>query len=211
MTGKDWVELFKFPLTIFVAIISLVIAGLVLGIKPTSFHYGEMEVEFEHMKKELILTNLNMQEAFIDLKASDTTEGSEPEPPPEVEMQQNTVSDRVAQFSMVETEEGPQSVFKHVTGYIFIGSFNKATESYENIKVEIPGDDLRRLRPGTVTIVNDNLVIRENSPVKNVRYYKGEKKVGLANRGSEVRILERPQMRDLGDFQEYWMKVELLN
>lgn len=220
MTGKDWVDLFKFPLTIFVALVTLVIAGLILGIKPSSFKYGELSVEFEKdLKKEILLTNLNLQEAFREETATeaaivDSTENLEEEPPPPdliAERRQNTVSDNVAQFSIVETEQGPESIFKHVTGYIYIGSFNKEINEYTNLKIEIPHGDMRLIRPGEVFLVNDNLVIRQHSPVENVNYFKGEKKVGLASRGSEVRILSRPEARDFGDYKEFWVKVELLN
>ena len=211
MQGSDWVNLFKFPLTIFVAIVTLVIAGLILGIKPSSFHYGDLKVEFEKdLKKEIFLTNLNLQEALKDETRQDSIL---PEAQTELEEQlyyENTVSDNVAQHSMIQTAQGKQSIFRSVTGYIYIGRFNKITGEFEDIKVSMRNKDIRDIKAGEILMVHNNLVIRENSPVNNVKYFKGEQKVGVTTKGSEVKALDVPEIKSIGDFDEYWVKVEVL-
>jgi len=213
MEGKDWAELLKFPLTIIIGITTIVVGCLALGVKPTTLQVGELKVELEkELKKELVTSNLDIEERIrSEVKTQlqelgfDSTQQKTKDQTPAVT---NVVSDDVARLAKIETPEGSGTVFKSTEGYIWIGNYSLKTKRYSDIKINV--DNLRQIEIGKSYFVNGNMVIRETSPVANIDYYRGVKKVGLAVKGTEVQVIEEAKIKTLPGYEQFWIKIRVL-
>lgn len=212
MEGKDWVELLKLPLTIITAIIAIVLISVILDIEPKDFQVGNVKVDLEtKLRKELTTSNIDLasnirkeiikQLKFVKidslhLKAHDSI------------LSDDEVSDEVAQIAKMETKNGTENVFVSTEGYIWVGNFYSDTKTYGNVKLNV--SDLTEVHVGKRYFVNNNMVIRATSPIDHMNYYHGIKKIGLATKGSEVKILEAPQPRDFHGYKQFWAKIKVI-
>jgi len=223
MEGKDWVELLKFPITILVGIGAIVGASYILDIRPTDVAIGQLKVKLEtEIRQDIIKSNLNLEEVVREqvrlelgqLNSSDTSMFAMRDPAASATdstttMALNTISDDLAKIAKVKTQSGSsETVFKSTEGYIWVGNYLPGTKKFTNIKIN--ADNLSEIKVGEKYYVNGNMVIRENSPVQNINYYKGEKKKGVAVKGTEIKILEKPDVKKLGGYHQYWVKIEVL-
>jgi hypothetical protein len=221
MEGKDWAELLKYPLTIIVAIAAIVIGSMVLGLIPTSIEVGNFKVDLEtELRSDLVLQTIGIEETIKELVENEINKRdvqvSSPSsyslsslsiiPTPITSL--DTVSDKVADIAKITTKQGQGTVFKSNQGYIWIGNFNTNSKKFE--RTTINTNNLKNVKIGEIYVVNSNMVIRENSPVKNINYYKGEKKVGLAVKGTKIKIIEQPEVKELSKNKQYWVKIEVL-
>ena len=108
----------------------------------------------------------------------------------------------------METKNGTENVFVSTEGYIWVGNFYSDTKTYGNVKLNV--SDLTEVHVGKRYFVNNNMVIRATSPIDHMNYYHGIKKIGLATKGSEVKILEAPQPRDFHGYKQFWAKIKVI-
>ena len=196
-------------------IVAIIIGSIILDIRPTDLEIGELKVKLEtEIKSDIIISNLDMEETIKkeiknELKNMGLDRGF---PASDTNLMQgedtDVVSNEVAEMAKIKSEKGLKTVFRSVIGYIWIGNFNPKSNSFANIKINT--DRLDNLKIGDEYIVGGNMVIRKNSPVKNINYYRGEEKVGLAVQGTAVKILDMPEVKKLPAYHQYWVKIEVL-
>ncbi len=216
MESKDWVELLKFPLTILVAIGSVVLGSVILNVKPTNLEVGELKVKLEtEIKKELVNSSIDYEEE-IRKEVARQLQNIQPSSLESVDfsdssislkhsqLTEDVVSDKIAQMAIVSTDSGIESIFKSTVGYIWIGNYSGAVYTHNQINA----NSIEEVQVGQSYFVNGNLVIRESSPVENIKYYKGVKKIGVARKGTKVKVLESPELDKR--YQQYWVKIEVI-
>ena len=213
LQGKDWAELLKFPLTIIIGIAAIVVGCLALGVKPATLQVGELKVELEtELRKELVTSNLDINEQVRSEVRNQLKQfgldSSRLIQKDTVAAVTNVVSDDVAKLAKIETPEGTGTVFKSTEGYIWIGNYFPKTNRYGDIQINVKA--MSEIEIGKSYFVNGNMVIRQGSPVKNIDYYRGEKKVGLAVKGTEVQVLEKPEAKPFSNYQQFWVKIRVL-
>lgn len=213
MQGKDWVELLKFPITILIAIAAIVVGSLILNIKPSVVEIGELKVELQtELTKEIINSNIELEEVVknevrkqLQYQNTDTSNSSIDNNESE---EIDVVSDQLADLARISNDKGIKNIYKSTIGYIMLANYYPNSNQFRKKKIDF--QKLSDIKIGTEYYVNDNMVIRENSPVNNVQYFKGEKKVGLAIKDSKIRILEKPEFKELSGYYQYWVKIKVI-
>lgn len=211
MTGKDWAELLKFPLTILVGIFAIVIGSKLLNVRPTEMSIGDLKVKLEtEIKQDITNSNIKMEATIRDhVKAELKNFNLDSLAPGGIDaLPKDTASDSASELARVKTDGGTGTIFKSTVGYIWIGNYNTTTKKFSSVLTE--ADDLNKIDVGQQHHVKGNMVIRKNSPVQNVNYYKGEKNIGLVVRGTAVKILDKPEVKKLSQYDQYWVKIEVL-
>ncbi len=213
MQPRDWVELLKLPFTIVITIASVVLASLVLGLRPTDLQIGDVKINLEkELRKELVASNINLEELIREEVQKQLGQGPTPVPLAGDTVQikpsaNDIVSDQVAALAKINKgSDQVQTIYKSVQGYIWLG--NKKSDG--EIQLSINAETFESIKIGAEYTVSGNMVIRENDPTKNPDYFEGEKKIGLAPRNTKVKILERPSFIDLGNKTQYWAKIEVM-
>ncbi len=210
---ENWVNLLKYPLTVVISISSIIGGCYILGVKPSNVQWGDVEVDFRNdITKKVINQHLGINESIEnEVKKQLIKYGldtaiflNEVSHIPVNEI----VPDKIADLAKIKTEKGIETVYKSTVGYIWTGNFHPETGQFSKIKLN--ADNLNDIQVGESFYVNGNMVIRENSPVNNVNYFKGEDRIGLAVKGTKVKLLEKPHVKKLGIFDQYWAKIEVL-
>jgi hypothetical protein len=211
MTGKEWVDLLKLPITIVFAALALVGACKWLGIEPTQIEVGDVKVDLTKQLRKDLFTNIDI-EAIVkeEVKAQLDAIHAKPvakKPNGNAELKEDVVSDNIAKLAKVVTDKGAENIYKSTEGYIWIGNFNHKIKAYCRQKINI--DDLSQIKIGHDYFVNGNMVIRETSPVEHVNYFSGVKKIGLATKGVKVKVLEEPVRKEIGSYSQLWVKIRV--
>ena len=118
------------------------------------------------------------------------------------------VNDSISNDLAQKTIEKKKSIYKDTEGFIWLGDFNTSTNSFSKLRVN--SSDLNTITIGNELVVQGNMNIRESNPITNKYYYEGETKIGIAAKGTKVRILETPQIKVVTGLKQYWAKVKIL-
>jgi len=209
-TPQNHIDLWKSPLTIMVAIIILVISIKYLGLELDSISHGGATFKFrKEMQQDNVLLNLKNAEIMRN-ETKDTTANGNVEPAAEGDTKSLVVSDDIANTSYVKDGEKMVNVFNNVQGFIWLGNSDLGSDKLT--KSNLNGvQTLDQVDISEEYIVKGNMVLRANSPTSNVDYFSGESQVGLAPRGSKVKVIGEPMKKDLAKYTQYWVKVEILS
>lgn len=212
-TPQNHIDLWKFPLTVVVTIITLAITSWLLDLRPSALNYGDLSIEFqEEIRKELLISNLELNEKsnlnpgqsnFDSLFRSNTSTA--------VEESGNSlaVNDNIAELSYLNEGGNRKNIFNSVEGFIWIGNTDRNADDF--LKSKFNGlTALNQLNTGETYVVNGNMVIRENSPPNNPKYYLGEKQVGLAPVGTKVKVLGTSSRQPLKNYDQIWVKIRVV-
>ena len=211
-TPENHIELWKFPLTVVVTIATLALTSWLLDLRPSALNYGDLSIEFqEQIRKELLISNLELNEKGNIGQASlnyDSLFDSYSASPIEQSGNSLAVNDNIAELSYVQEGDSRKNIFNSVEGYIWIGNTDTNTNNFSKSKLN-DINSLNQLDIGGTYIVNGNMVIRENSPTENPRYYLGEKQVGLAPIGTKIKVLGTAARKPLTNYDQIWIKIRV--
>ncbi|MDA3867086.1 MAG: hypothetical protein PF489_10130 [Salinivirgaceae bacterium] len=219
MQSKDWVELLKFPLTILIAIIAVVIGSVILNVKPSDIEVGDFKVRLEtKIKKDILASNIDIED---QIRKEVEKQLLEQQPQKNIAKTKSAssrqtdfkplndvVSDAMASMAKVSTKDGFQTVYKSTVGYIGIASYDIDKKELRNVKID--ADNLNQITVGKTYIAKDNLVIRKTNPKKVVDYYEDADKIGIVVKGVKIKLLDNPVEKILEGTKHYWVKVEVL-
>jgi hypothetical protein len=213
MEGKDWAELLKFPVTIITAVIVIIGASLILGIKPSNIEIGDFKVVLTELRQELIISNIDIEQSIrneVRNQINETISDSSSISADRSIIADQEVSDNVAEIAKIKTDKGIENVFKSTEGFIWIGNHNPIEKSYSNIKLgNIESFD--QIQIGKEYIVEGNLVIRQSNPVKSANYYESVPQIGVTTRGSKIEVIKIVKPKKIReDYLQYWIKIRVL-
>jgi hypothetical protein len=120
-----------------------------------------------------------------------------------------TVPDQTAQLTTVKG--GGTSA--ELTGYIWIGDYDKAKSSWQRVKLVSPTTNApltsapATVAPGTVFAVSGNMVLRDGLPQNDTAYFQGRKSLGVLPTGTRVKVLSTPVGIDREFAVQYWLQV----
>jgi hypothetical protein len=210
-----WVEIFKYPITIFSILVSLIIGTYLLGIKWGSVsEISKDGIKFtQEAKGELtdLSSKLNGALAAIEelKKHIPSAQANSSQILSAVSEAEQTVSDQTAQLSKLQPNSNGSS---SQTGYIFIGNYKGEWRAVKLAALDT-GQPIslppQQLQPGTSYEVLDNMVVRDSLPSNDGSHYKHHRSLGTIPRGTKVRLASAPVSIDRKFAIQYWAKVEI--
>jgi hypothetical protein len=213
------VELLKYPLLVFSALIALVLARYLLGLEfGVVTEVGTQGVKFAERNQATLAAVANIEgkvnQALVELellKKSQPAAGpvSRENTARLVEAAQ-TVSDQTARVEQIGT--GNPTGNRRLKGYIWIGDFDGAWRRAKLAPLDT-GQPVNlspeKLLPGTEYTVLGNMVVREKAPADDEEYYRGVNSLGVIPRGTKVRLVSAPIVRSRESAVQYWAEVEV--
>lgn len=213
--ASPWVELLKYPITIFSMLLALVAAKWVLGLQigPLA-KIGPGGIEFvQEARVEIvdIVSKLNGALAEIEAlkKAAPVAQATSDQANKEVFAATQTVSNQTAALANVSREVAP-NVAAPRKGYIWIGDF-KGTWGKTLISAgnnEPVKEAPEKLPLGTTYTTLGNMVVRDGLPSDDPDYFRGRPSLGVIPRGTPFKLVTTPVGIDRGYAVQYWAQIE---
>lgn len=215
--SPPWVELLKYPITIFSVLLALAAAKSMLGIQfgqITEFGPGGVKFAREASAEIADLASgLNGALAEIEAlkKASPNTQANTDQGRKEVHAATQTVSDQTAALANVAREQAP-SALEVRKGYIWIGDFSNGTwgktmlgSGPSDTPVKGPPQNLA-LSAAYTTL--GNMVVRDGLPSNDAEYFRARASLGVIPRGASIRLVNAPVAIDRQYAVQYWAQIE---
>jgi len=230
--NNPYVDLLKYPITIFAILLALVVARFTLGItfgpvtkvssegvefaQASTAKLGDLEGRVNGLAMELeALKTASTLSAHRSTVRADTSALATLVADRSLEARvfeaTQAVSDQTAQLARLGARVFPSKAKQK--GFIWIGDY---TGKWERAKLGSPetGEPLAlapaELQPGSEFRVLDNMVIRDAVPEKDQHYLRGPSSLGIISRGSRVRLVGEAVRVDRGFATQYWAEVEIV-
>jgi hypothetical protein len=208
------VELAKYPIAVLSIFLALVGAKYVLDIPFGSVSEITKDgVKFtQDAKGEIASLSAQLNgamKAIEEIKSQLPTNSLSTEAKSEIFEASQTVPDQTAQLTTVK--RGVTG--GELTGYIWIGDYNKTASSWQRIKLVSPTTNAplasapATVAPGTVFAVSGNMVLRDGLPQNDGAYFQGRKSLGVLPTGTRVKVLSAPVGIDREFAVQYWLQV----
>ncbi|WP_439588255.1 hypothetical protein [Hydrogenophaga sp.] len=211
-----WVELLKYPITIFSLLLALVIAKPMLGLQFGQIaKVGPGGIEFAELASNQITDlagKLNGVRVEIEAlkKATPVAQANPDQVQKEAFAATQSVSNQTAALANVSREVAPNATDPR-KGYIWIGDF-KGTwgktmigTGDNNTPVKLPPD---KLPLGTTYTTLGNMVVRDGLPSDDDDYFRARPSLGVIPRGAPFKLVTTPVGIDRGYAVQYWAQIE---
>ncbi len=212
-----WVELLKYPITIFSLLLAFAAAKSMLGLQFGQVtELGPGGIKFaQEARAEIadIAGKLNGALAEIEAlkKAAPVAQASNDQARKEVFAATQTVSDQTAALANVVREQAPNAPALR-KGYIWIGDFNGSwgrtmigLASNNDAPVKGPPENLAL--SATYTTLG-NMVVRDGLPSNDAEYFRARPSLGVIPKGTSVRLVNTPIAIDRQYSVQYWAQIE---
>lgn len=212
-----WVELLKYPITIFSLLLALVVAKSMLGLQFGQItEIGPGGLKFAQQASAEIADlagKLNGALAEIEAikRASPEARVNSEQGRKEVFAASQTVSDQTAALANLAREQAPSAAPVR-RGYIWIGDFNNGNWGKTMLgagprdePVKDPPQNLA-LSAGYTTL--GNMVVRDGLPSNDADYFRARASLGVIPRGTSVRLVNAPVAIDRQYAVQYWAQIE---
>lgn len=212
-----WVELLKYPVTIFSLLLALLVAQSMLGVQFGQVtELGPGGIKFVQQASGEIANldgKLNGVLAEIEAlkKAAPTvTTAASTETQSVVFAASQTVSDQTAQFASVAREVAPSGPSAR-KGYIWIGDYKG---DWGKTMLGTGSDDTpvrgkpEALPLGATYTALGNMVVRDGLPSNDAEYFRARSSLGVIPKGTPLRLLGTPVAIDREYAVQYWAQIE---
>ena len=208
------VELAKYPIAVLSIFLSLVGAKYILGIPFGSVaEITKDGVKFtQDAKGEIASLSAQLNGAMKsieEIKRQLPTKSLSTEARSEIFEASQTVPDQTAQLTTIKSNDASAEL----TGHIWIGDYNKATSTWQRVKLVSPTTNSplasppTSVAPGAVFAVSGNMVLRDGLLQNDSSYFQGRKSLGVLPTGTRVRVLSSPVAIDREFAVQYWLQV----
>lgn len=212
-----WVELLKYPITIFSLLLALAASKSMLGLQfgPVT-EVGPGGIKFsQEARAEIadIASKLNGALAEIEIlkKAKPVAQANDDLARKEVFAATQTVSDQTAALANVARDQNPNAKALH-KGYIWIGDFNGTwsktmlgSPSNNDVPVKVSPEKL----PLSATYTTlGNIVVRDGLPSNDSEYFRARASLGVIPKGTTIRLVTAPVAIDRQYSVQYWAQIE---
>lgn len=210
------IDLAKYPIAVLSIFLALVGAKYILGIPFDSVSEITKDgIKFtQDAKGEIaaLSSRLNAATKSIEeIKKQIPAQSLSPEARSAVFEASQTVPDQTAQIATVggNTEGGKAGI----SGYIWIGDYNKASSSWQRVKLVSPTTNAplsnapSSVTRGTLFTVSGNMVLRDGLPRNDAEYFQGRKSLGVLPTGTRIMISSDPVGIDREFAVQYWARV----
>jgi hypothetical protein len=208
------VELAKYPIAVLSIFLALVGAKYILGIPFGSVSEITKDgVKFtQDAKGEIASLSAQLNGAMKsieEIKRQLPTKALSTEARSVIFEASQTVPDQTAQLTTIKSTDASAEL----TGYIWIGDYNKSTSIWQRVKLLSPATNSplvsapASVAPGAVFAVSDNMVLRDGLPQNDNSYFQGRKSLGVLPTGTRVRVLSSPVAIDREFAVQYWLQV----
>lgn len=212
-----WVELLKYPVTIFSFVLALVVAKSLLGIQFGQVtELGPGGVKFAQQASAEIADlagKLNGALAEIEAlkKVLPDTRANTDQGRKEVFAASQTVSDQTAALANVTRDPVPNAAPVR-RGYIWIGDFSNGNWSKTMLGSGARDDPVKdppaSLALSATYTTLGNMVVRDGLPSNDADYFRARPSLGVIPRGTPVRLVNTPVAIDRQYAVQYWAQIE---
>jgi hypothetical protein len=212
-----WVELLKYPITIFSLLLALVAAKSMLGLPFGQItEFGPGGLKFAHDAKAEIADlagKLNGAMAEIEAlkKATPEVRANSDQGRKDVFAASQTVSDQTAALSNVVRDQTPTAAPLR-RGYIWIGDFNNGNWGKTMLGSGTRDEPVKEppisLALSATYTTLGNIVVRDGLPSNDVEYFRARASLGVIPRGTSVRLVNAPVAIDRQYAVQYWAQIE---
>jgi hypothetical protein len=214
-------DLLKYPIIIFSILLALIVLKFVLGLELGAVTELSTEgVKFAEQSRSTVTALAELEARLEELaqrtevleESAQTGSSTRSSPLPEAYAASETVSDATAEVSRI-ADEMLQHKAKQLRGYILIGSYDGQWHEQQLARLDTgqPVDaPPKQILSGTEYRVRSNMVVRSGVPVGEATLTRDRRDIGVAARGSRVRVLQSPVRVDRGGDVQYWAEIEVV-
>lgn len=94
-------------------------------------------------------------------------------------------------------------------GYIFIGNFDK--NNWESKMFHESFSTPYQIKEGDSISLRSNMYVRSQMPINDSEYFKNIKSLGIVNKNTKVRIIEKPEGIKRAHATQWWAKIEFMD
>lgn len=213
--ASPWVELLKYPITIFSMLLALVAAKSLLGLEFGAVaKFGPGGIEFAQLASNQIaeldgkLSGLRVEIEALK-KAAPAAQAIPDQVQKDAFAATQSVSNQTAALANVSREAAPNNSSSR-KGFIWIGDF-KGTWGKTMISAgnNVPVKEAPEKLPlGTTYTTLGNMVVRDGLPSDDPDYFRGRPSLGVIPRGAPFKLVTTPVGIDRGYAVQYWAQIE---
>ena len=214
--GGSFIELAKYPVTVFSILIAVIVAKFVLGIS-----FGQIsEVSANGVKfveassqqiAELDSRLKGVEVAVMEIRNSVPRSANQRAGDARIAEATQTVSEQSARLAKLGATIAATPT--KLKGFIWVGDYNTKWERVRLGEVDTsqpitsPPD---KLQAGSDYVVLGNIFVRDALPSNDKNYFHARTNLGIIATGTKVRLLSPPKGIDRGFAIQYWAQIETL-
>lgn len=134
----------------------------------------------------------------------------------QIELNQDPDNTEVASpesVNLIKKGNTDNTVFKNSIGYMWIGNYYPKEPKWSSLKLYDSGG--QKIKPNQLTInqeylVNANLVVRTELPKNDANYFKNIPVAAIVPSGNKVKVLDKSVEITRTLFNQYWVKIEVV-